>query len=490
MATNPTTTTNQIMQKSSTEQIDHVKSIDPAEKPQFTVEMDRFGAVTKTNPEEIALVKKIDRYMLPVLWLMYFFNFLDRNAIVNGKINHLDKDLGMKGTEYNTCVSIFFVGYLVGQVPSNMILTRVKPAWYMAGWMMAWAIVSTLMAIVKDYHGMLAARFVLGVVEAPFYPGGLYMISMFYTRKETASRLSIFYTGNLLASAFSGLIAAGIFEGLDGRNGWEGWRWLFLIQGLVTVLVAVTAFFLLPNAPLTTKWLTPAQRQLAHDRIVFDTTGKQEQVNVWKGLREACVDYRTWVFALMQNLHLSANGFKNFLPTAVQTLGFGRTVTLVLTCPPYLLAGIISVLVSWSSGKLNERTWHITLSKLVAIVGFMVGTLTLNVGARYFAMVLFVGATYGVNNINLAWAAAVLGQTNEKKAVVLAIANTLGNLSFVYTPYLWPDSSKPRYSMAMWASVGFSGGVIACAWVLRFIMQRDNKKLRALDSETINFYVY
>ena len=89
---------------------------------------------------------------------MYFLNFLDRNAIVNGKLNGLDKDLNMQGTEYNTCVSIFFVGYLLGQVPSNLLLTRIKPAHYMAGWMMAWAIVSTLMCIVKDYHGMLACR--------------------------------------------------------------------------------------------------------------------------------------------------------------------------------------------------------------------------------------------------------------------------------------------------------------------------------------------
>jgi hypothetical protein len=94
----------------------------------------------------------------------------------------------------------------------------------------------------------------------------------------------------------------------------------------------------------------------------------------------------------------SPSGFKNFLPTVVKTLGFSTTITLVLTCPPYLIAGIMSVLVSWSSGRFNERTWHITLSKAVAIVGFIVGTASLNTGARYFAMVLFVGATYGVNN--------------------------------------------------------------------------------------------
>ncbi|KAJ4358699.1 uncharacterized protein N0V89_003283 [Didymosphaeria variabile] len=459
-------------------------------KPHDVAEIDKFGAAAKTDPEEIALVKKLDLYMMPILWLMYFMNFLDRNAIVNGKINGMHKDLHLVGTQYNTCVSIFFVGYLVGQVPSNMLLTRVKPSHYMAGWTMAWAIVSTLMVLVKNYHGMLACRLVLGMTEAPFYPGALFMISSFYTRKETATRLSVFYTGNLLASSFSGLIAAGIFARLDGAHGLEGWRWLFLIQGVVTVFVAAAAFFLLPNAPLQTRWLTQPERELAHARIALDTTELKGKVDVWKGLREACSDYRTWIFALMQNLHLSANGFKNFLPTVVQTLGFNTTITLVLTCPPYLISAFVSVAVSWSSGRFNERTWHITLSKTVAIVGFIVGTATLNIGARYFAMVLFVGATYGVNNIVLAWTAGVLGQTPEKKAVSLAIVNTLGNLSFVYTPYLWPDTDAPRFGKAMYASVGFSAGVVLCAWVMRLVLQRNNRKIRASNDEAINFYVY
>lgn len=254
--------------------------------------------------------------------------------------------------------------------------------------------------------------------------------------------------------------------------------------------MAVVGFFTLPDAPLQTRWLTQAERELAHARIFRDTTDRQEKVNVWKGLREACSDYRTWLFALMQNLHLSANGFKNFLPTVVKTFGYDTTITLVLTCPPYLLAVFTSVAVSWSSGRFNERTWHITLSKAIAIVGFIVGTVTLNIGARYFAVILFVGATYGVNNINLAWTGAVLGQTDEKKAVTLAIANTLGNLSFVYTPYLWPDSDAPRFGPAMWASVGFSAGVILVAWIIRFVLQRDNKKIREENSEAVNFYVY
>jgi hypothetical protein len=142
----------------------------------------------------------------------------------------------------------------------------------------------------------------------------------------------------------------------------------------------------------------------------------------------------------MQHMHLAANGFKNFFPTAVETLGFNQTITLVLTCPPYLIAGIISIMWSASSGKFNERTWHITSAKAVAIFGFVLGCATLNTGARYFAMVVFAIGTYAVNSIILGWVGSTCGQTKEKKASSLAIVNTIANASFIWTPVSLPLS--------------------------------------------------
>lgn len=266
---------------------------------------------------------------------------------------------------------------------------------------------------------------------------------------------------------------------------------LFIIQGAASLAIALPAFYVLPDSPLKIRWLSHEQRELANNRIALDTTNRQEEgATVWTGLRQAMADWRTWVFCLMANLHFSTNGFKNFLPTVVNTFGFGTTVTLALTCPPYLVSGVVTVLVSWSSGRHNERTGHIAWSKIAAIVGFTISVSTLNVPARYVGIVIFVGATYGVNNIIIGWAASVLGETNEKRAVAIAMANTFGNLASVYTPYLWPDSDAPRFTLAMVASILFSLGVIVCAVFMRFMLRRMNKKMKEENPYTDNFFVH
>ncbi|KAH7353595.1 major facilitator superfamily domain-containing protein [Plectosphaerella cucumerina] len=460
------------------------------EKGIFVDNMDEFGAHKKTDPAEIALVKKLDWYMLPILWLMYLFNYLDRNAIVNARLNELEADLGLVGTQYNTCVSILFVGYIAFQIPSNMLLNRVRPSWYMAGFCLAWSIVSLLTYLAHDYATMVVCRFLLGVTEAPFYPGALYLISMFYTRKEVASRMAMFFTANMLASAFSPLIAAGVFSGLDGARGLRGWQWLFIIQGALSILTAILAFYFLPNHPLTTSWLTPEQRQLAHARIEQDSTDRREGTSVWKGLREAVTDWHLWALVAAYNFHLCSISFQNFLPTVIRELGFERTITLVLTAPPYILAAIVGLVLAWSSGRMNERTWHITICKGIAIVGFIISVSTLNVGARYFSIYLFVAFSFGVNNIMLGWVSATCAQTNEKKAVALAITNALGNCASIYMPYLWPATDAPRYLPAWIAALCFCGGVVVITWFLRTMLKRSNAKRREENPGETNFYVY
>ncbi|KAF2737794.1 MFS general substrate transporter [Polyplosphaeria fusca] len=461
------------------------------EKPVVVAEkQDYSGAHEKTDPREIALVKKLDRWIMPMLWSMYWLNYLDRNAIALARIDDLEEDLGLDGAQYQTCVSILFVGYLLGQIPSNMFLTRTRPSRYMGTAMMLWAVVSALTAVSKDFTGLLLTRFFLGVTEAPYYPGAVYLLSIFYTRKEVATRIAILYTGNILATAFAGLIAAGIFHGMSDVGGLSGWRWLFILQGAVTFVIAVVGFFLLPDFPHDTKWLTPEERTLAHERMELDTVQNEGETSTWKGFQQAAKDPMVWIFAGMAHMHLAANGFKNFFPTVVQTLGFNETITLVLTCPPYLIAGAVTIAVSWSSGKFNERTWHITISKAVATIGFVAACLTMDLAGRYVSMVIFTIGTYGVNSLILGWCGSTCGQTKEKKAVAIGIVTTIMNASFIWTPYLWPKTDGPRYAIALGASAGFSIATAALAWLAKFIMIRRNRKLRESDNETSVFYVY
>ncbi|KAI5248485.1 major facilitator superfamily transporter [Aureobasidium subglaciale] len=461
---------------------------DDLEKPQ--TKKDYSGVAAKTDPAEIKLVKKLDRWIMPMLWSMYWLNYLDRNAIALARINTLEEDLNLTATQYLTCVSILFVGYLLGQVPSNMLLTRVRPSYYMGCCMALWAIVSGLTAVCHDFVGLLLVRFFLGVTEAPYYPGAVYILSIFYTRKEIATRIAILYTGNILATAFAGLIAAGVFHGMDGSAGLAGWQWLFILQGAVTFVIAIIGAFCLPDFPLTTRWLTPEERQLAHNRIEIDTVERSGDTSVWNGLRQAAVDPVVWLFAIMAHLHLAANGFKNFFPTVVKTLGFGKTITLVLTCPPYLIAGASTLLVSWSSGRMNERTWHISASKSVAIIGFIVGAVTTSTGVRYFFMIVFTIGTYAVNSLILGWVGSTCGQSKEKKAAAISIVTTVMNASFIWSPYLWDPKDEPQYQPAMFASAAFSAGTAAVAWIVKIIMKRRNEKLRQSEDEVQTFYVY
>ena len=192
--------------------------------------VDYSGATAKTDPKEIALVRKLDWWIMPILWLMYWLNYLvrllwayplrceltfmfqDRNAIALARLNTLEEDLGLTPQQYQTCVAILFAGYVFVGIPANMVVTRVKPSIWMSSCMTVWAIISCLTAVSRNYTGLLLTRFFLGITEAPYYPGALYILATFYTRKELATRISILYTGNILATAFAGLIALGVFE--------------------------------------------------------------------------------------------------------------------------------------------------------------------------------------------------------------------------------------------------------------------------------------
>lgn len=188
------------------------------------------------------------------------------------------------------------------QLPSNMILTRVRPSLYIPLWVCAWSCISAATAATHNYQHLVVIRFFLGFAEAPFFPGAFYLLSCWYTKKELALRTAVLYSGLVLATAFSGLLAAGIFAGLDQVRGLEGWRWLFIIEGAASFAIAIAALPLIPDFPHSStgsaRWLlTPEEREFAGVRIRNDQVSNQESNNsIWYGVKSALKDYRVFVF--------------------------------------------------------------------------------------------------------------------------------------------------------------------------------------------------
>lgn len=245
-------------------------------------------------------------------------------------------------------------------------------------------------------------------------------------------RSAFLFSGSQLGSAFSGLIAAGIESGMNGVRGLESWRWIFIIEGSATVFIAICAAFILPDWPSNTRWLSPTERAVAEWRLIADAGQVDEDDGRWSyGFKRALADWRLYVFALTFLCIQVSSATSNFFPSVVQTLGFNRVNTLLLTVPPYIVALLISIGNNWSADRLQNSSFHIIWPLALAIVGFVIAAATLNTGARYFAMIAMVAGGHGSNAVLLAWVQKTMLRPRIKRASAVAFVNAVGNLSQV-----------------------------------------------------------
>jgi len=431
---------------------------------------------------EKKLVRKLDRRLMPCLFAMIVLNYLDRNALANARVQGIEKSLGLTGSEFNTAISVFFIGYIGLQVPSNLLLTRVRPSLYLPGCMLAWGLLSGTTAFVTSFQALATARFFLGMAEAPFFPGALFLLSSWYTRRELALRTAILYSGSLLSGALGALAAAAVQRGLAGAAQLPPWRWLFGLEACATLALAAAAAFALPDFPASTRWLSGAERALAAARLrrtsAIDDGGPRARPRLAAGLRAAAADQKVWLLAGIVAAKTVGGGAAAFAPTLVATLGPQTpAATLVLVAPPYVVAAVVALAVSRSSDARGERAAHVVVSVLVAAGAFAAAAAAQRPALRYAALFGMLAGVYAAYNVALAWIASTVPSPAEKRSTAVAIVNTVGNLVQVFTPYMYLASFGPRYLLAM---VVTSGACVTCAvltLVLRRLMVRDNARL-------------
>ncbi|KAH7125233.1 putative MFS transporter [Dendryphion nanum] len=447
------------------------------------------------SPEELKkaereLVRKLDARLIVPLVILYIMNYLDRNAIAAAKVSGIEADLGLTDSQFQITVSILFVGYILMQVPSNMFLNKIgRPSLYLPACMIVWGILCGATGAVQSFGGLVACRFLLGFVEAAYFPGCMSCLTAWNTRKELAFRTALLYCGSLVSGAFSGLIAAGITHDLDGKLGIAAWRWLFIIEGAITVVIAFGAFYILPDFPANTKWMQGRQKDLAQWRLVVDVgqddwTSSEEET-LFLGFKQCVTDYKTWFLVVLIFGAVSSGTINSYFPSVVKTLGYPRTVTLLLTAPPYLLSCIVALLVSLSADRTGERYLHFSIPLWTSIAGFIISASTFNLGARYFSMMIMLPGVYTAFTVGLTWAANTLPRPPAKRAAALALCNCIANCSSIYGPFLYPQATAPRYLIAMGLNAGTLLMSIIVATIFRYALIGENQKLDVLEGVSL-----
>ncbi|KAJ5325525.1 MFS general substrate transporter [Penicillium brevicompactum] len=462
----------------SPEKAQHGEAIDISQLPPLLQNL----AVEEREALEKRLVRRLDIRLMPMLVLIYILNYLDRNAIAAAKLAGLTEDLELSSVQFQTCVSVLFVGYILMQVPSNLFLNKVgKPALYLPTCMVAWGILCGASGAAQNFGGLVACRFLLGFVEAAYFPGCMVTLSAWYTRKELSLRTAILYCGSLLSGAFSGLIAAAITDNMDGVRGLRAWRWIFIIEGAITVVVAFSAYFVLINFPHNTTGISDTERELAIWRLRKDIGAQDEEpeenLSLVGGFKQCISDWKVWFLVTLVFGATSSGTINSFFPTVVEGLGKDKIQTLLLTVPPYILACIVAMLVSLNADRSGERYFHFTIPLWVSIAGFIISASTTQFGPRYFALMIMLPGVYTAFIIGITWVANTLPRPSAKKAAALAFANAIGNCSSIYSPYLYPSSGAPRFVLAMSVNAATSLLSIITASIFRFLLQRLNKGL-------------
>ncbi|KAI5856748.1 MFS general substrate transporter [Durotheca rogersii] len=434
---------------------------------------------------ERALLRKLDARLLPAVGVLYLLSFLDRSNVGNARIEGLTTDLHITGNQYLTGLTLYFVGYVLFEIPSNIVLKRTTPRIWLPTLTIAWGIVATLMGVVQDLAGYFVSRFFLGT-ESGLFPGVVFYFSMWYKRRERQYRISLFFSVASLAGAFGGILAYGI--GRMGGVVWEnGWRWIFILEGILTVLIAIAAYGFVHNYPDTSKFLTDDERRFIHQRLAADSDATHEERFTWDAVVEALKDPNCWLYGLgFHTMSLPLYTLSLFMPTIIANLGYTAATAQLLTVPPYAFAFLTTVAVAILSERLGQRALFIAGSAVFGAIGYSI--LLGNTdpvgrpGVSYLGVFFAAGGIYPATGLVLSWPAInVSGQT--KRAIANAMQISIGNLGAVMGTQLYRANDGPRFVVGHACALGYLLANAVVVSILGLRLKKENKRREGIAGE-------
>ncbi|KAF2267637.1 high-affinity nicotinic acid transporter-like protein [Lojkania enalia] len=444
---------------------------------------------------ERKLVRKLDLFIIPVVMLLYLLSFLDRVNIGNARLYGLEEDLGLNSDQFQVAVSILFVTYILSELPSNLVLKKLRPSRWIAFITIAWGIIATLTGITQNYAGLIVCRLFLGAVEGGLFPGMAIYLTFFYTKRELALRIGYLFVSAALAGACGGLLAFAIGH-MGGIAGQSGWRWIMIIEGLPTFVLGIATLWILPDNPQTAYFLNTGERELAAVRLARQTgyTAKAAQFH-WKDVKAGLKDWKIWAFCFAQfGSDTMLYGYSTFLPTIIRGINPDASTALVqvLTIPCYGLGAITYLVVARFSDHQQKRGFYTVLLGLVSIVGYAMLISDSSYRVHYAGCFLVAMGLYVCVGLPLAWLPTNLPRYG-KRTTATGLQLSIGNCAGIMASFLYPSKEGPRYvrghavtmAMVAWACLvyAFMWSYFATVNVRRASGKEDHKVEGLSDDE-------
>ncbi|KAI9272730.1 major facilitator superfamily domain-containing protein [Phascolomyces articulosus] len=436
--------------------------------------------------EEIRhITRKRDVRILPLVCLFYLCSFLDRVNIGNAKLAGLLEDTKMTESEFNNALSIFFVGYIIFEVPANMMLNKIGPRIWMAILMGVWGVIMCSMAAVKNGTQLIVARLFLGVAEAGLIPAIIFYLSRWYTKNEQARRIAIFYGCSTCAGAFGGVLAYGLMK-LDGRQGLSGWQWIFIIESIPTLVMSIVCLVALPDFPETSSFLKEHEKKVLLELLSKDNGSDLENKEIEFSKKQFFAVFRDWktysfsilTFCLVTGIY----SVSMFLPTIIHGMGFDALIAQAMSSPPWVVACFFTILTGISADKQSERGLHVAIPSFIAGVGFILLIVLKHTVGLYISTMIVTSGIYSACGINMPWITNnFLGST--KRSVAIATVNSFGNIGGIVAGQLYRANDGPYYIHGHAACVGVMLGVSLIAFSIKFSFIYINKKRRNMTIE-------
>ncbi|TFK36835.1 MFS general substrate transporter [Crucibulum laeve] len=444
------------------------------------------GTVLKDNvyrPEvdtsavnERRLMRRIDLHVIPWLAVLYLLNFLDRGSIGNAKLYRLEQELRINDNQYLLALTVFFFPYAIFEPASNVILRRLRPSIWLSTMMLLWGIVMTMHGVIKNFGGLITVRVLLGLTEAGLYPGIVFYITSWYKRSEMGSRVAVFFSSATVAGAFSGLLAAAIAN-MDGVGGKSGWEWIFILEGLATILASIASYWIIQDFPDTAKFLSESERVFVvrrlQDDMQFSAGGETlKKRYIWKSL----VDWKTWI---AMGIYMGFDGplyaFSLFTPSIINQLGFTATQANLLSVPVYAWGCLMTCVVGFLGDRLGRR-YHMNLVLFsIGLVAYIILIASKTPALSYFAVYLAVSAIYPTIPNSVAWVASNV-EGSYKRSVTLGMAIGFGNINGAVTANIYRANDRPFYRLGHGIVLAYIAIGFLCSILFAVLLRRENAR--------------